>query len=195
MDYYVSRQVYWPDGVCAVEVVSGGSDNSGPDQLVPNYRDYGEGDTFDDPREAVRAAIAVRDAWQIDLDWIASTGTDKPRKAVLTGFTTGYGMVLPDEYSDDAARAWAEKEYAELPKCDHCGDLLPDNPYGSESSILDNEYPYCSEYCAETAEREFLDSITAAVHCTACDAMLPKDTRGWCDECGADYPYLERIYE
>jgi hypothetical protein len=191
MGYYVSRQHYWHDGTRAVEIVSGSSDNASADMLTPFYRAEGEDDTYDDPREAAQAAIRVRNAWVKDVPY----GADDAHGVIITGFTTGYGMVVPEEVSDEELMTWAEEEYQKLPKCGHCGRLLGHDCYGNEFTTADNEYPFCSEYCADMAAREFLDSITTAVHCTACDAMLPKDTLGWCDICGADFMTLERVYE
>lgn len=139
MQYFVSRQCYWPEGTLIVEVAAGGLDYSGADMLTPKYRSLGESEEYNDPREAVDAAIKVRDAWK----------NDKPDEEIHLGYghTGGFGLQFePSE--DDEAIAWAEKAYEKLPKCDHCGDVLGKHTYTNEYSLV-FETKFCSENCAE----------------------------------------------
>ncbi|MDO8490838.1 MAG: hypothetical protein Q7T04_02340 [Dehalococcoidia bacterium] len=47
-----------------------------------------------------------------------------------------------------ALLAWADKIFEKLPKCDRCGDLLPEHYYTVQELYGDK---FCSEYCAERA--------------------------------------------
>ena len=134
MSYTVTRQRQWPDGTPVVEISAGGLDYTNPDALVAKYQ--GEFETFDDPREAVDTAIAICKAWRQDGE----------RRARVGHGATG-GMTMPfDTCTFPEARAWAKKRYEKLPKCDRCGDLLPEKHYTIPD--LDDEV-FCREYCAE----------------------------------------------
>lgn len=138
MPYFVSRQHYWPDGNLIVEVASGGLDYANPDMLVAKYQRLGEGETYDDPREAVQAAIAVARAWRLDSG---------KKIAIGTGCTMGFTMPF-EASSQKEALAWADRVYAKLPKCDGCDGLM-----GKESWSA-NEWDgqkFCSESCAQKA--------------------------------------------
>lgn len=133
MPYTVTRQCQWPEGTPVVEVSAGGIDYTNPDTLVEKYQ--GEFETYDDPREAVKVAIAICQAWRKD-----------GQKRAKVGIGATLGMTMPFETcSYDAARKWAEKKHQELPKCDWCGELLPEHSY----HLPDNDGCFCSEYCAE----------------------------------------------
>lgn len=147
MSWTVTRQVQWPEGAPVVEVSQGGLDYSNPDALVEKYP--GEFQTYDDPREAVETAIAICRAWRQD---------GKKRARVGHGATGG--MTLPfDTCTFQEARAWAKKHYTELPKCDRCGELLPQKPWRHPG--LDGER-FCREYCAEERLREAFAQDDAA---------------------------------
>ena len=142
MKYFVSRQVYWPDGDHVVEIASGGCDYANPDMLVPHYP--GEGQEYDDPREALKAAFAIRDAWK-DC-------------RIEHGFTGGYTMPFSDEPTDQELTDWAKAEYDSIPKCPICGEPYdPSNAY----YLVDygNDETYCSEYCADKAYSSMFDDI------------------------------------
>lgn len=136
MKFFVSRQCYWPDGTNMVEIAKGGLDYANADMLVPKFTQLGEGKEFNDPREAVEAALQVRDAWkQVAEDDVL----------VDMGFT--HGFTIPFDGSDDETlRKAAEALYEKLPKCAHCGELLGKQRYGCHDL---NEFDCCSEYCAE----------------------------------------------
>ena len=136
MPYTVTRQIQWPYGTPVVEVSGGGLDYTNPDALVAKYP--GEFETYDDPREAVNVAIAICEAWRKD---------DEPDAQMGYGATGG--MTMPfDASTYEEARAWAQKRYETLPKCDRCGELLPAQHYTVPQ--LDDE-KFCREYCAEEA--------------------------------------------
>jgi hypothetical protein len=134
--WFVSRQSYWPDGTNVVEIASGGLDYANPDMLVANWKRLGEGETFNDPREAVEAAIAICREWR----------KQKVKCSIAHGYTAGYTMPF-EEGTFKEAIAWADKEWESLPKCD-CGC---DEPLGNEYWYA-NEWDglkYATEYCAE----------------------------------------------
>jgi hypothetical protein len=136
--WFVSRQCYWPDGQNMVEIAEGGLDYANPDMLVSKYS--GEGTEYEDPREAVTAALEIAKQWK----------ADKPDLEIEVSYGNTMGFTMPFEGSDEKElREWAEKRYKELPKCDRCGELIKGNGY-----ILcdDPDYKYCSEYCAEKSQ-------------------------------------------
>jgi len=132
--YFVSRQHYWPDGEHIVEIAVGGRDYANPDMLVPKYT--GEGEEYEDPREAVAAAIAIRDAWR----------KDKPDVQIDVAHGCTGGDTMPFEACTGfELNAWANKRWGDAPKCDHCGGLLPERYFTDAFG----ERKYCREYCAE----------------------------------------------
>jgi hypothetical protein len=136
MPYTVTRQCQWPEGAAVVEISVGGIDYTNPDALVATYP--GEFETYDAPHEAVEAAIAICRAWRKD---------SAPKARVAIGATLG--MTMPFEpCSFAAARLWAAKMLEAMPKCDRCGDILPD-PYYTHPDLDDQRF--CREYCAEQA--------------------------------------------
>ena len=140
--WFVSRQCYWPDGNNVVEIAGGGLDYANPDMLVSKYA--GEGKEYEDPREAVTAALEIAKQWKAD-------SKDKEIEVVY-GYTGGF--TIPFEGSEEKElKEWAEKAYQELPKCDQCGELIKGDGY-----VLfdDPDSKYCSEYCAEESMRDVM---------------------------------------
>lgn len=146
--WFVSRQSYW--GMCEgdgtiVEVASGGSDYANPDMLGAKWPHLGEGKEFNDPREAVEAAIAICEEWK---------KTD-PNAHVAMGATGG--MTLYFEWQEyDVLRQKAEDIYSKLPKCAECADLLGDETYSHEYADDDK---FCREYCAEKNHGKYLEDM------------------------------------
>ena len=143
----VTRQHQWPEGDYVVEVSSGGIDYCNPDALCKRYK--GEFEEFHDPREAIKVAINIAKEWQKDR-------TSK-RIKIGTGATLGYSMPFDGENVKLNDGDWneplfsilienAEKEYADMDKCEQCGELLGKERYGNHEV---GEYDCCSEYCAE----------------------------------------------
>jgi hypothetical protein len=136
----VTRQRQWPDGDLVVEISAGSGDYTNPGALVERYN--GEFEEFADPREAVSTAIAIAQAWQ----------KDQPDEeiGIAHGATGGYtmpfsGEPLTEEVFADL-RAWAEKQYEKLPKCDQCGEVMGKERY----RVFDyDDFEFCREYCAE----------------------------------------------
>ncbi len=135
MAYFVSRQRYYYSGENLVEVTEGGVDYAGADMLHPKYP--GEAKEYIDPREAVRAALAIRDLWRAD---------GEAEVVVAVGCTLGMGIEL-EEGTDEYNLAWAEKQWESLEKCDRCGEPLGRDTY----TLEDYGETFCSEYCADRA--------------------------------------------
>lgn len=134
--YFVSRQRYWPDGDLFVEIAAGGLDYANPDMLVSKYP--GEGQEYLNPKEAVEAAIAIRDAWKKDSDEEINIGY---------GFTGGHTMPF-SQSTDDELINWAERRYNTLPKCAECDGILGKETFTHDfADYLDEKF--CSQYCAE----------------------------------------------
>ena len=146
--FTVSRQHRWPDGLYIVEITDGGIDYVNPDCLSI----VGE---FETASEAVEAAIKDAKEWR----------KKRPdRKIYLAcGVTHGFTAQL-DEMPMGAAtyahlRKWAKEYDATIPRCAHCGGLMPvEGGYG----VLEiGEFDCCSEYCAE--ERAYHYWLDAAL--------------------------------
>lgn len=144
--YTVTRQCSWPDENYIVEISYGGIDYTNPDALRERYP--GEFKEYDDPREAVSVAIQIAHSWQ----------ADRPKEEIFIGRGATGGMTMPfdpeplNEETFAEFRSWADKRYAELPKCSQCGDILPDNSR-NRWRLLDHYFEgefFCREYCAET---------------------------------------------
>lgn len=139
MKWFVSRQCYWgvePEDQNVVEIALGGIDYANPDMLVSKYP--GEGEEYNDPREALQAAIAIAETWK----------KDKPQLVINIAHGATGGNTIPFEASGmEELKSWAEKAYQSIPKCDQCGDPLPEHPY----FLVDDSDAgkFCSEYCAE----------------------------------------------
>ncbi len=137
MPFFVSRQCYWgvdPDEQWVVEIAGGGLDYANPDMLCSRFP--GEGQEYDDPRDAVKAALEISKLWK----------KAEPKKviSIACGFTGG--MTMPFEPSTGFELVkWANKIYSKMPKCDRCGELLPEKYFVDESG----EFKFCREYCAE----------------------------------------------
>lgn len=135
MSYYVSRQVYWPEGQHVVEIAPG-FDHASPGQLVAQYKSQGEGGEFDDPIEAAEAAILVRRQWAKD-------------SGKRIGLSFGDADVGWEAWTQKKLLAWADKMHEKVEKCDWCGAVL-----GSKRGDRwqHQDFPdetFCSERCVE----------------------------------------------
>ena len=142
--YTVTRQLQWPDGNLMIEISEGGFDYVNPDMLSPKYDQ--EGESFDNPIDAVDAALQILKDWQ----------HDEPNNHIGIGYGATLGFTAPFDESDIAEiKAWAQKEYDRLPKCDRCGEIITD-----EYRIYDDpfEMRFCSEQCAEQTYDEMNES-------------------------------------
>lgn len=152
--YFCSRQSYWPAGENVVEIAAGGLEYSNPDMLsdLPDHT-YGKlGDMLEtmDPREALEAAIAIRDEWN------RRGGNAR----IEVGFTHGCTIPFEEHPTDKQLQEWAEAAWAETPKCAKCGDPLPGEDWYYIPEIGVEDLWFCSEYCAdEYFFREYLDSV------------------------------------
>ncbi|WP_333641766.1 hypothetical protein [Mesotoga prima] len=139
MSYYVNCQHQFYSGRYIVEIAYPGIDYAGSDMLATDYPGEGE---YDDPREALDAAIKVREALQ----------ADHPDEEI--GIAFGHFEMVEGEPQDlEELKKEIMEHYASLPKCDRCGKLRDDKEffviYG------DPDYgKFCSEFCAEEAFTE-----------------------------------------
>jgi hypothetical protein len=142
--YTVTRQAQWM-GDLMVEISGGGFDYANPDMLSPKYNN--EGETFDDPRDAVDAAIEIYNLWR----------HDEPTEDICIGYGDTLGFTMPFEASCvPEIKEWAQKEYDILPKCDRCGDILPEER--DIWLLIDiDDMRFCSEKCADKAWIEIFD--------------------------------------
>ena len=134
--YFVNCQHQYYSGNYLVEIAYPDQDSIGSDMLATNYADEGE---YSDPREALEAAIKVRDALQVDY----------PKEKIGIAFGR-FDMVEGEAQDLEELRAEIEKHYESLPKCDRCGKLRnEDETYTIYSDPSFGKF--CSEYCAEEA--------------------------------------------
>jgi len=101
--YAVTRQNYWVDGTCVVEVAIGGLDYTNPDALTPKYE--GEMKEYRDPRKAVEVAISICKEWRKEVG----------KRIIKVAIGDTCGCTMPFEgISFKAARRWAIDEYNRL---------------------------------------------------------------------------------
>ena len=148
MTYYVTRQAYVHDsGAFAVEIAKR-LDVASPDALAEKYP--GEMEGFDDPRDAARAAVRVRDLWERDMH----DGTE--RDSGWVPFTlAASALVYPtveDGWGTAELEEWAIAEYERLPKCERCGAPITGDVWRRFDDVgFDDAPAYCSENCVEAA--------------------------------------------
>jgi len=141
----VTRQRQWPEGKRVVEVSVGGMDYVNPDALVAKYP--GELAEYDDPIEAVEAAIDVCRKWRIEGGC----------KGAKVGFGSTGGFTIPfEDCTFKEARKWA-RSFAARMHCEHCNSKLVYDKVckkwicpelGITHNSLDDEIlPECSEDC------------------------------------------------
>ncbi len=136
MGYILTRQLQFDGSGFMIEISTGGRDYINPDMLVEKYEH--EGSEFDDPREAVKYAFKIRDAWR----------RDEPAAEIRIGYGCTCGMTLPfDPSSDEELTAWADKEFEDMPACGRCESKILD----SNEAVYLQSYDkwFCSANCAE----------------------------------------------
>lgn len=144
--FTVTRQHRYHDGYKIVEVSQGGIDYANPDALCKKWQ--GEFDEYTGMTAAVEAAIGIAKAWQ-------ETTTDQ----IFIGVGATHGMTMEfdaltlNDTTFDALLDKAAKFDENLPKCEHCGDILTGETYGHEFS---DGHPFCSEHCAEMSYDEIV---------------------------------------
>ena len=152
--WVVTRQrPYYQAGVSLVEVARGGIDNSGSDALVARYA--GEFTEHAACVDAVRAAIAIRDAWRADWDR-AEHGADEEPPVVGIGDTGGGMMeIRPTSHTDEELLALAAAHDERAPKCERCQAIFADDHRWRANEWDGLEY---CEPCAEkVAAEEYRD--------------------------------------
>jgi hypothetical protein len=124
-----------------VEISVGGIDYTNPDALAAQYP--GEFETFDDPREALKIALEIQKQW----------GKDKPEEDIFVAHGGTGGCTMPFEPDElDSLVRWADEAWENTPKCDGCGEPLPDNEREIWKRADDwTGEKFCSENCVERA--------------------------------------------
>ena len=132
MPYFVNCQHYFYSGQYMVEIAYPGIDYAGSDMLATDYPGEGE---YDDPREALNAAIKVKEALQ----------TDYPDEEI--GIAFGHFDMVEGEPQDiDELKKDIKKHYESLPKCDRCGGII-EEPW---TVVDDPDFgQFCSKFCIE----------------------------------------------
>jgi len=146
--WFVSRQSYWgvdPEDQNMVEIAYGGRDYANCDMLAPKYS--GEGEEYNDPLEAVEAAISIREQWQKDSPELIIN--------IAMGFTGGDTMPFSPS-TVEGLRKWGTERKEELESigyaCGTCGKIVNLSSYYTD----DQDEKFCSEYCFEKGtEDEF----------------------------------------
>jgi len=131
MSFFVSRQCIWPEGILYVEISPHGIDHASADMLGVKFP--GEGKEYVDPREAVRVAIEICNAWR------KTTKTDGKRPSIALVVP----MSMPEPYTYKQIRKWADQAWERLVKCPRCGDVVPKTKW--RHNLCDE--PFCSENC------------------------------------------------
>lgn len=137
--YTVTRQSQYPDGDRVVEVSVGSFDYCNPGALRPHYE--GEFQEYDLATDAAKAAIAIQNLWQ----------SDDPEEEIFIGYGYTGGMTMPFSTCDaEEMLKWAAERDVDVPRCDHCGDVVVEKwvPFGYDGVT------FCSEYCAEAFAAE-----------------------------------------
>lgn len=149
--WFVSRQCYWgvgPEDCSVVEIAVGGLDYTNPDMLVDRWAKLGEGQEYTDPREALKAAKLIRDAWK--------TAESDDMVHIEVGATGGYTMPFAEHPTDEQLDQWALAAWNVAPKCDRCGEPLSDEGFFT-SAFSDDKF--CSDNCADSAYAELTEDI------------------------------------
>jgi hypothetical protein len=156
IQWTVTRQCQWATGDNVVEISVGGLDYANPDALCQKYP--GEFKTFVGMVPAVEAAIKIAEAWKADKP--------KGKIKIASGGTGGYTMPFEGMTACKTNYKLLRKEAAEhdaaLPKCECCGEMLPDSKHCFGHEFSDG-YPFCSEYCAEKDYEHCIEQDTTAV--------------------------------
>lgn len=132
--YCVTKQIQYPDGDRVVEISIGTFDYVNPDCLSDGIKEC------ETAIEAVEYAIELAQKWQTECGEEVFIGK---------GYTAGSSMPFdPWELCEDTysrLRAWARERDADLPRCDHCGDIID-----REWKHYHYDERFCSMYCLET---------------------------------------------
>jgi len=175
MAWYISRQHCWPDGDFEVQI-SEGIDFAGPDQLLPlaKWKKLGDGQLFKDPREAVEAAIKVRDAWNEHKG--LELGDEE---CVEIGGCFGDG-------DDDYLRNRGLAAWGQLVHCMYCGELIDPKDKRSFIKNPDDEDEY---YCDGDCFQRGIDVISAEICMCNCTRGMHCADDGSCmsENCTCDY--------
>jgi hypothetical protein len=142
--YFVSRQHYFYQNIYVVEIAYPSIDYSSPDMLICKYK--GEGESFNNPIEALEAAISILEAWKLD------------NPNIEIGITYGhFDMCEGSPEGIEDLRKKVQKDYDKLQKCSYCNKLIDEKEYYINQDFEFSEEKFCSEIHAEKAYSEGYD--------------------------------------
>jgi hypothetical protein len=131
MRYYVSRQIPWGNAtldlpIFVVEIAYAGmfprehiSNYAGPDMLVPEFAEEGEGQAYATFEEALKAAKEVLKAWTEELVGAKPSGwSRKVRKKDVAIF------FMDEELDRKEEKQWIERMAKQEPRCSDCSEIL-----------------------------------------------------------------------
>ena len=101
MSYFVSRQHYYYQDIYMVEIAYPSIDYSSPDMLIEKYS--GEGESYNNPIEALEVAISIMEQWQ----------TDEPNKEIGITYGSFDGLEGSPEDIEDL-RKEVQKDYEKI---------------------------------------------------------------------------------
>lgn len=140
-EWIVSRSTPWPDGTPTVEIATD-VDHLDPslfwEENGTEYHDL-TACGYDDPREAVRAAIRVRNMWQKEREQAGE------KDDVVIGWANPFYPTTADPKTEEELISRANELWEAMPVCQHCGvkgvmSKYDDDAWGS--------FHACDEGCA-----------------------------------------------
>lgn len=141
MGVFTSRQRCFEDNRLYIELACGGPKKAGADILPFKY---GEGKNLVDPRDALKIAIDVYKAWDLQY-W-----DERKSLKIIDGSKV---MIYEcDAKGFAAASKWAEKAAAAMDKCGNCQKLIGTTSTPIDSDDIPNRV-WCSEMCYSTSYR------------------------------------------
>lgn len=187
--WLLTRQFYSDfGGECdyAVEI-SEGLDAFSDGMYAIRFGDLGEGSIFTDPREAVKYAVKIKEAWT--KLFLYKNGPEGTPDILITivGATAGAMGLQPAAWDEDAATEWAEEKYAQLALCPHCQEPMPNDKWYYLPSEGEEEL-YCSQNCADLAMEQILHDNRNATCVLVDGPQSSQNAEG--DEVGMYYVFL-----
>ncbi len=110
MGVLITRQRDFLDGCLYVELCVTGRKNAGPDILTPRFPK--EDKTYSDPRDCINIAVEIYKQWDKEYG-------DEQKKLRIIG-TQGTLVFDFSTKGITAARAWADRMFANMEKCGSC---------------------------------------------------------------------------
>ena len=116
MGFFISRQRDGLDNCLYIEIVCGGPKHAGKDILPFKYNSDCDGKNLVSPIDAVAAAERIYKRWQLDYH-------DEEKRLRIIDDKAKHVFEF-DAKGLTSAKSWANKVYASMDKCKHCGTIL-----------------------------------------------------------------------